>query len=130
MWCSLVDCEESSEVDRSARTVTGSANVPVTHLRRLSFTGCNVDRTIGDMQVSEMENLLVNLRTAIRQQELSQSAVAEAVGISRPHLNKLLQGHHVPTFSMCEKLCNYLGYRVAQMIVSPERFEKLSTAVA
>ena len=78
------------------------------------------------MQVSEMENLRANLRTAITQQELSQTAVAEAVGISRPHLNKVLQGHHTPTFSLCERLCNYLGYRVGQMIVSPERFEKLS----
>lgn len=74
------------------------------------------------MDVSTSDNFRTNLATAIEARDLKKSALAEAAGVSRMHLDDVLKGNSAPTLPMCEKLAKAAGFTVIAMLDDPEKF--------
>jgi len=54
-----------------------------------------------------MKNL--KLKSARAAMDLSQQALADAVGVSRQTINAIEKGEYNPTIKLCRAICRYLG---------------------
>ncbi len=51
----------------------------------------------------------IQIKVARAQLDLTQKALAEAVGISRQTMNAIEQGEYNPTIRLCRAICRVLG---------------------
>jgi putative transcriptional regulator len=51
----------------------------------------------------------INIKVARAELDMSQKALAEAVGISRQTMNAIEQGEYNPTIKLCRAICKVLG---------------------
>lgn len=80
--------------------------------------------------MSEVENFRKNLRTALQAREMSQTDLAEIAGLKGPYVNRVLQGHTVPSLVQCGRLAKAAGFPLIALLASPEDFESSVLTVA
>ena len=51
----------------------------------------------------------IPIKVARAQKDLTQKALAEAVGVSRQTMNAIEQGDYNPTIKLCRAICRVLG---------------------
>ena len=51
----------------------------------------------------------VKIKTARAELDMTQKALADAVGVSRQTMNAIEQGNYNPTISLCRAICKVLG---------------------
>ena len=51
----------------------------------------------------------LKLKAARAEKDLTQSALAEAAGVSRQTINAIEKGEYNPTINLCLKICHALG---------------------
>ena len=51
----------------------------------------------------------IRIKVARAELDMTQKALAEAVGISRPTMNAIEQGDYNPTIKLCRAICRVLG---------------------
>ena len=51
----------------------------------------------------------LKLKAARAEKDLTQSALAEAVGVSRQTINAIEKGEYNPTIRLCRSICKTLG---------------------
>jgi len=51
----------------------------------------------------------IPIKVARAQKDLTQKALAEAVGVSRQTMNAIEQGEYNPTIKLCRAICRVLG---------------------
>lgn len=51
----------------------------------------------------------INIKVARAERDMTQKALAEAVGISRQTMNAIEQGDYNPTIRLCRAICKVLG---------------------
>lgn len=51
----------------------------------------------------------IKIKVARAQLDMTQKALAEAVGISRQTMNAIEQGEYNPTIKLCRNICRVLG---------------------
>ena len=51
----------------------------------------------------------LKLKAARAEKDLTQSALAEAAGVSRQTINAIEKGDYNPTINLCLKICHALG---------------------
>ncbi len=63
------------------------------------------------MNAKEVLSIARNIRIKVARAELdmTQKALAEAVGISRQTMNAIEQGDYNPTIKLCRTICRVLG---------------------
>lgn len=75
-----------------------------------------------------LKNFQENVRRSIETTGVSKSALAERAGIHRVTLHKLLAGQFEPSFEMCEKLAEALGFSQPEDIFKKSRRTHKKTA--
>ena len=92
------------------------ANPQCTQYRRNGFTlKCRIYLTLiqiyGNINIREVVTIARNIRIKVARAELdmTQKALAEAVGISRQTMNSIEQGDYNPTIKLCRAICKVLG---------------------
>ncbi len=68
-------------------------------------------RIYDNMKAKEVLSIAQNIRIKVARAELdmTQKALAEAVGISRQTMNAIEQGDYNPTIKLCRTICRVLG---------------------
>lgn len=51
----------------------------------------------------------IHIKVARAEKDMTQKALAEAVGISRQTMNAIEQGEYNPTIKLCRSICKVLG---------------------
>ena len=51
----------------------------------------------------------IRIRVARAEKDMTQKALAEAVGVSRQTMNAIEQGEYNPTIRLCRAICRVLG---------------------
>ena len=51
----------------------------------------------------------LKLKTARAEKDMTQAALAEAVGVSRQTINAIEKGEYNPTINLCRAICKALG---------------------
>ena len=51
----------------------------------------------------------LKLKAARAEKDMTQAALAEAVGVSRPTINAIEKGEYNPTINLCRAICKALG---------------------
>lgn len=51
----------------------------------------------------------IAIRVARAEKDMTQKALAEAVGVSRQTINAIEQGEYNPTIKLCRSICRVLG---------------------
>ena len=54
----------------------------------------------------------LKLKAARAEKDLTQSALAEAAGVSRPTINAIGKGEYNPTNNLCRSICKNLGKKL------------------
>ena len=57
----------------------------------------------------------IPIKVARAQKDLTQKALAEAVGISRQTMNAIEQGEYNPTIKLCRAICRVLEKRLDEL---------------
>ena len=65
-----------------------------------------------------MKNL--NLKSARAAKDMSQQALAEAVGVSRQTINAIEKGDYNPTINLCIAICRTLGRTLDELFWEDE----------
>lgn len=83
------------------------------------------------MHVQAVRNFRSNVRSAMAARQMSQEVLAHAANISRPFLNRVLQGKQEPSMAVCDGIADALKTPLSELISSPKKFLKnLPTAIA
>ena len=51
----------------------------------------------------------LKLKAARAEKDMTQAALAEAIGVSRQTINAIEKGEYNPTFNLCRAICKALG---------------------
>ena len=51
----------------------------------------------------------LKLKAARAEKDMTQAALAEAIGVSRQTINAIEKGEHNPTINLCRAICKALG---------------------
>lgn len=51
----------------------------------------------------------IRIKVARAEKDMTQKALAEAVGVSRQTMNAIEQGEYNPTIRLCRRICKVLG---------------------
>lgn len=54
----------------------------------------------------------LKLKAARAEKDMTQAALAEAVGVSRQTVNAIEKGEYNPTIQLCRSICKVLGKRL------------------
>jgi len=74
---------------------------------RIYFTKCNLNRILFSGEgVSMARNIAIKVARA--EKDMTQTALAAAVGISRQTMNAKEQGEYNPTLKLCRAICRVL----------------------
>jgi transcriptional regulator with XRE-family HTH domain len=76
------------------------------------------------MDVAAADNFRLNLKTAIDVGNLSQNDVAVAARVSRPYVNRVLQGKTVPSIEQCDRLAKAVGFPLIALLADPVAFSE------
>lgn len=74
--------------------------------------------------VNATKNFRYNVRAWCDARGISQRGLAELVGASYPHINRVLQGHADPSLDFCERISLALKLPLEDMIAHPEKFSE------
>lgn len=72
-----------------------------------------------------LQNFRTNVRHALDELDISQTSLAEKSGITRPYLNRILQGQHEPSLTTCEAIADAIGQSLAALLDSPKKFREI-----
>ncbi|HMM05549.1 MAG TPA: helix-turn-helix transcriptional regulator [Clostridiales bacterium] len=67
----------------------------------------------------------IRIKVARAQLDMTQKALAEAVGISRQTMNAIEQGEYNPTIKLCRKICRVLGKSLDDLFGEEDENETL-----
>lgn len=85
------------------------------------------------MQVNALENFRRNLRSAMEARGLSQRALAENLGMSFTHINRIICGQKdedgknlgpSPSIDTCDKLAGGVGFALSDLLATPKKFSE------
>jgi len=62
----------------------------------------------------------IPIKVARAQKDLTQKALAEAVGVSRQTMNAIEQGEYNPTIRLCRAICRVLGKSLDELFGEEE----------
>ena len=65
----------------------------------------------------------LKLKAARAERDLTQSALAEAVGVSRQTINAIEKGDYNPTIRLCRAICRALGTTLDELFWTEEEEE-------
>lgn len=83
------------------------------------------------MHVQAVQNFRGNVRSAMRAKGWSQDKLATTADLSRPFLNRVLQGKQEPSLEVCDRIADALHYPLSDLLASPKKFLKiLPSAIA
>ena len=57
----------------------------------------------------------LKLKAARAEKDMTQAALAEAVGVSRQTINAIEKGEYNPTINLCRAICKALGKTLADL---------------
>lgn len=77
------------------------------------------DITRSMLTVSWVDNFRDNLRAAMREKGMSQSALARETGVQQPTISLILSGKMEPSVTMCETLAMAVGLRADLSFIPP-----------
>ncbi len=63
----------------------------------------------------------IAIKVARAEKDMTQKALAEAVGISRQTMNAIEQGEYNPTIRLCRAICRVLGKSLDDLFWEEER---------
>lgn len=63
----------------------------------------------------------IAIKVARAQKDMTQKALAEAVGISRQTMNAIEQGEYNPTIKLCRAICRVLGKSLDELFWEDEK---------
>lgn len=66
--------------------------------------------------VAAIDNFRRNLRRICQANHVSQRELAKRVGMSYPHVNRILQGENEPGIKTCEDLAKAVGWSLQALI--------------
>ncbi len=66
-------------------------------------------------------NILIKVARA--EKDMTQAALAEAVGVSRQTINAIEQGNYNPTIKLCRAICRTLGKSLDELFWTEEEDE-------
>ncbi len=65
----------------------------------------------------------IPIKVARAEKDMTQKALAEAVGISRQTMNAIEQGEYNPTIKLCRSICRVLGKSLDELFWEDEEQE-------
>lgn len=65
----------------------------------------------------------IAIKVARAEKDMTQKALAEAVGISRQTMNAIEQGEYNPTIKLCRAICRVLGKSLDDLFWEDENSE-------
>lgn len=65
----------------------------------------------------------IKIKVARAELDMTQKALAEAVGISRQTMNAIEQGDYNPTIKLCRAICRVLGKTLDELFGEEEEHE-------
>ena len=66
----------------------------------------------------------IAIKVARAEQEMTQKALAEAVGVSRQTMNAIEKGEYNPTIRLCRKICRILDKRLDDLFWEDDEVEE------
>lgn len=78
--------------------------------------------------MSAVDNFRFNLSSVLKEQNVSQRAVAEGAGLSYVYVNRVLQGKTSPSLECCEKIANAIHLPLEDLISHPADFSAKMSA--
>lgn len=67
----------------------------------------------------------IKIKVARAEKDMTQKALAEAVGISRQTMNAIEQGEYNPTIKLCRAICRVLGKTLDELFWEEEKDEEV-----
>ena len=67
----------------------------------------------------------IPIKVARAEKDMTQKALAEAVGISRQTMNAIEQGEYNPTIKLCRSICRVLGKSLDELFWEDEEQERV-----
>lgn len=67
----------------------------------------------------------IKIKVARAEMDMTQKALAEAVGISRQTMNAIEQGEYNPTIKLCRAICRVLGKTLDELFWEEEKDEEI-----
>ena len=82
--------------------------------------------------MKEVSQIARNLKIKIARAEkdMTQKALAEAVGISRQTMNAIEQGEYNPTLRLCRAICRVLGKSLDELFWEEDTYEEERTPLS
>ena len=77
------------------------------------------------MHVQAVQNFRTNVRVAMSARGWSQERLAHEAELSRPFLNRVLQGKQEPSLEVCDRIADALHSELAALLSSPKKFLKI-----
>ncbi len=66
----------------------------------------------------------LSMKAARAKKDMSQKALAEAIGISRQTVNAIEQGEYNPTIKLCRAICRALGCTLDELFWEDDEHEE------
>ena len=66
----------------------------------------------------------IAIKVARAEKDMTQKALAEAVGVSRQTMNAIEKGEYNPTIRLCRKICRILGRSIDDLFWEDEEDEE------
>ena len=92
--------------------------LPVKIFCRIYLTSVQIYVTVQEEVVPIGRN--VKIKVARAELDMTQKALAEAVGISRQTMNAIEQGDYNPTIKLCRAICRVLGKSLDELFGEEE----------
>jgi transcriptional regulator with XRE-family HTH domain len=77
------------------------------------------------MQMQAVENFRSNVRAALAYSGWSQDSLATETELSRPFVNRILQGKQEPSLAVCDRIADALHVPLATLLGEPKKFQKI-----
>ena len=66
----------------------------------------------------------IAIKVARAEKDITQKALAEAVGVSRQTINAIEKGEYNPTIKLCRRICRVLGKRLDDLFWEDDEDEE------
>ena len=66
----------------------------------------------------------IAIKVARAEKDMTQKALAEAVGVSRQTMNAIEKGEYNPTIKLCRKICRELNKSIDELFLEDEEDEE------
>lgn len=81
--------------------------------------------TAGNNQGGDYMAKNIAIKVARAEKDMTQKALAEAVGISRQTMNAIEQGEYNPTIRLCRAICRVLGKTLDELFWEDDEHETM-----